>query len=137
MSILIFHVDSEQLSQPLSLDILQTKAASSTVSPAAPVPCCSPKGAQAKAVPAAAELGMGSRPGWGLQCPAPAGICQDWEVSLLTDPVGDKSPHKLWSSFSSDPYYNVDNPYTLEYTIMIILAVLSSQPIWKTGVKTR
>lgn len=53
--------------------------------------------------------------------------------SLLTDPAGDKSLHKLWSSFSSDPCCDVDNPYTLKYTIMIILAVLSSQPIWKTG----
>lgn len=57
--------------------------------------------------------------------------------SLLTDPSGDKSLHKLWSSFSSDPYCDVDNLYMLKHAIMIILAVLSTQPIWKTGVKTR
>ena len=57
--------------------------------------------------------------------------------SLLTDPARDKSLHKLWSSFSSDPHYDVDKLYMLKHTIVIILALLSTQSIWKTGVKTR
>lgn len=137
-------MDPEQFSHQLSLDVLQAGTASSMRCPA--LRTClllQPKVGRAQRQ---RLLGQSRARATGLAevCIA---LCRQeltgrempllQSHSLLTVTAGDTSLCKLWSSFSPDLYYGVDNLRALEYSNMIILPVVSTQPIWKMGSKAR